>query len=133
MRFKLIACKSLSRELSYLSALSQHNIDITFLRQGYHEAPSVLTEHLQAEIDAVESGSDPHTNQYTSHTDSSSPQKLPDFDAILLGYGMCSNGIVGLHSRSHTLVVPRAHDCMTLLLGSRERYLQYFKELPEYQ
>jgi len=28
------------------------------------------------------------------------------------------------------LIVPRAHDCITLFLGSKERYLQYFNEHP---
>lgn len=34
MRLKLIACKALSRELSYLSALTDNNIDTTFIRQA---------------------------------------------------------------------------------------------------
>ena len=40
---------------------------------------------------------------------------------------MCNNGIVGLTGRDKRLVVPRAHDCITLFLGSRERYLDYFQ------
>ena len=49
MRLKLIACKALSRELSYLSALTDNNIDTTFIRQGYHNAPDVLRRNLQQE------------------------------------------------------------------------------------
>lgn len=130
MRLKLIACKSMFRELSYLSATCENSLDVTYIRQGYHEAPDFLRKKLQEEIDAVESGRDAHTNQFTPPQEPDSPQNLPDFDAILLGYGLCSNGIVGLHSSSHTLVVPRGHDCMTMLLGSRERYLHYFNALP---
>lgn len=63
MRLKLLACKALSRELSYLSSLSDNNIDVTFIRQGYHSAPDVLRRTLQEEIDAVESGRDSHTNE----------------------------------------------------------------------
>ncbi len=47
------------------------------------------------------------------------------YDAILLGYGLCSNGIVGL-TGTIPVVVARGHDCITLLLGSRKRYRDYF-------
>ena len=53
-----------------------------------------------------------------------SGQQRP-YDAILLGYGLCSNGIVGLSAKI-PIVVPRGHDCITLLLGSKEKYRQYF-------
>jgi len=130
MRLKLIACKALCRELSWLSALSENNIDITYVRQGYHNAPEVLRRNLQQEIDSVESGKDPHTNDLGGNGDGVTPLNKADFDAILIGYGLCSNGIVGLHSRSHTLVIPRGHDCITFFLGSKERYMEYFRGLP---
>ena len=47
----------------------------------------------------------------------------------MLGYGLCNNGIVGLKSKL-PLVVPRAHDCITLLMGSKEKYLDYFEKNP---
>ena len=49
---------------------------------------------------------------------------------MLLGYALCSNGLVGLTARHVPLVVPRAHDCITLFLGSKERYLDYFQKHP---
>ena len=48
------------------------------------------------------------------------------YDALLLGYALCSGGIAGLSTKKIPLVVPRAHDCITLFLGSRERYQEYF-------
>ena len=130
MRLKLIACKALCREISYLSSLSQNNIDITFVRQGYHNAPDVLRRNLQQEIDSVESGRDSHTNELGGNGDNISPLNSEDFDAILIGYGLCSNGIVGIHSQKHTLVIPRGHDCITFFLGSKERYMEYFHTFP---
>jgi hypothetical protein len=47
------------------------------------------------------------------------------YDAILLGYGLCNNGITTLHARI-PIVVPRAHDCITLFMGSRQSYRTYF-------
>lgn len=48
------------------------------------------------------------------------------YDGILLGYALCNNGLVGLRARTKPLIVPRAHDCITLFLGSAARYLEYF-------
>src|ERR1017187_10868052 len=42
----------------------------------------------------------------------------------------CGNGLDGLTARHTRLVLPRAHDCIALLMGSRERYQQYFEENP---
>ena len=126
MRLKLIACKAVARELGYLCAKSQNNIDITYLRQGNHRAPDVLRRVLQEEIDLVESGKDYHTNE----TRGDSPYMKDDFDAILIGYGLCSNGIVGISSSRYKLVIPKAHDCITFLLGSKEKYSQYFSDMP---
>lgn len=130
MRLKLIACKALSRELCYLSALTDNNIDTTFIRQGYHNAPDVLRRNLQQEIDLVDSGNDPHTNALGGNSDSPIPYSKVDFDAILIGYGLCSNGVVGISSKKHRLVIPRGHDCITFFLGSKERYMQLFHEIP---
>lgn len=49
-----------------------------------------------------------------------------DFDAIILGYGLCSNGIIGLSSKKYTIVVPKTDDCIGLLLGSYKKYREHF-------
>ena len=89
MRLKLIACKSLSRELCYLSSLSQNNIDLTFVRQGYHNAPDVLRKNLQQEIDAVESGEDAHTNELGGNKETVTALNREDFEDILIFYVLC--------------------------------------------
>lgn len=118
MRLKLIACKVLCREISRICADSENFIDVTYLRQGYHNEPAKLREVLQREIDRVDSGDDTHTCAVNER----------DFDALLLGYGLCSNGTVGVSSRKYPIVMPRAHDCITLLLGSAAKYRQIFDE-----
>lgn len=75
--------------------------------QGLHDTPDVLRREVQKELDKT---ADPPGKPY---------------DAILLGYCLCSNGITGLHSNI-PVVVARGHDCMTLLLGSRHTYQNYF-------
>jgi len=50
-----------------------------------------------------------------------------EYDAILLGYARCSDGTVGLEARSIPVVIPRAHDCITLFFGSRIAHLRQFE------
>lgn len=107
MKLKVIACKVLMRELYWLAAQSPNIVDISWKKQALHNTPDLLRDEVQASIDAVEAEQD-------------------GYDAILLGYGLCSNGIVGLRSRKTPLVIPRGHDCITFLLGSKERYRDLF-------
>ncbi len=117
MRLKVIGCKVLSRELGLISAFSESQLDITTLKQGLHNDPERLRKSLQNEIDLIDEGNDIHScDTYYEE----------DFDAILLAYGLCCNGIAGLSSKRFPLIIPKAHDCITLLLGSKERYQHYF-------
>lgn len=113
MRYKLIGCKVFMRELYQLCAQSENIVEIVWMKEALHLTPSKLRAALQRTIDRIEEeAQDPDNNPC---------------DAILLGYGLCSMGIVGLHTRHIPLVIPRAHDCITLLLGGRERYQQLFE------
>ncbi len=119
MRLKVIACDVLNREISYLSSLSNCYVDVTFLHQGLHCTPDKLKIMLQKEIDIANNGF-PY-NHF---------ELYPEYDYIVLGYGLCSNGIIGLSSKKLSLVVPRAHDCITLLLGSKSKYDELFSLNP---
>lgn len=115
LRLKVIACDVLNREISYLASQSDCFVDVTFLHQGLHCAPEKLNEKLQKEIDIVNEGF-PY-NHFGNR---------PDYDYIIVGYGLCSNGIVGISSRKIPLIVPKGHDCITMLLGSKDHYQNYF-------
>ncbi len=110
MIFKLIACEILFRELSFLVAKSPHRIDVEFLPKGLH--------------DLGRKGMFTQLNEGLSQIDES------QYDAVLLGYALCSGGVVGLTARSIPVVLPRAHDCITLFLGDRKRYMDYFETHP---
>lgn len=108
-RFKVIACEILFRELCYCAARARHRVDFTFLPKALHDiGAGPMSERLQQAVDAVDPGT---------------------YDAILLAYGLCNNGICKLRSPL-PLVAPRAHDCITLLLGSRDRYQEIFSRHP---
>ncbi len=119
LKLKIIACDVLNREISYLASQSKQYVDVTFLNQGLHNTPDMLRERVQSEINKA--NEEFPYNYYNT---------CPNYDYIILGYGLCSNGIAGLTSKKIPLVVPKAHDCITFLLGSKEKYKSYFDKNP---
>jgi hypothetical protein len=109
MYLKVLACEIAIRELQYAAARSANLIDLEFLTQGHHDNPGAGRVELQKRIDAVPAWK---------------------YDAIVLGYGLCSSILAGLHCDHTKMLVPRAHDCITLFLGSKMRYQQCFSERP---
>lgn len=104
MKLKLISCEVLYREMCDAVARSPHQVDVEFLTKGLHDLGGAkMRSQLQARVDATQG-----------------------YDAVLMGYALCGNGVAGLTARAVPLIIPRAHDCIALLLGSRERYQQYF-------
>ncbi len=110
MRLKLISCEIFYREFLATVARSPHTVDVEFLPKGLHD---VGTEKMRGEIQSA-----------VDRVDAAC------YEAVLLGYGLCNNGVAGLIARQIPLVVPRAHDCITLFLGSSKRYLEYFDSHP---
>ncbi|MCL5283572.1 MAG: DUF1638 domain-containing protein [Armatimonadetes bacterium] len=109
LMLKVIACEVATREICAVVAASRNTICLEFLSQAHHERPMNGAAEIQQRIDAT------------------SPNH---FDAILLGYGLCNRLLDGVTARDTKLVVPRAHDCLTFLIGSRERYLDHFMKRP---
>jgi len=110
MRYKLIGCDVLYRELCLAVARSPHQVDVEFLPKGLHDLGGpAMSKRMQEVVDAVDGAV---------------------YDAVLFGYGLCGNGLAGVRARSIPLVLPRAHDCITLFLGDRQRYLEYFNSHP---
>ncbi|MBU0609949.1 MAG: DUF1638 domain-containing protein, partial [Armatimonadetes bacterium] len=110
MILKVIACGVLEPELKHLAAQSPHDVVVELLEAGLHDRPDLLREQTQAAIERTEAEG--------------------GFDAVALGYGLCGRGVSGLIARSIPVVIPRAHDCMTLFLGSRAAYRKQFAAEP---
>ena len=101
-----LACKVLESLLD--EAIPEDLADqVSFLDAGLHEVPKRLNTTLQAAIDEVQTPS-----------------------LIVLGYGLCGNGLHGLRSGRHTLLIPRVDDCIAMLLGSYEAYRREFASVP---
>lgn len=109
MFLKVIACEIALREICFLAAQTPHLVDLEFLPQGYHDNPVHGRGRVQERVNAVPEGK---------------------YDAVLLGYGLCGNILSGLKAAHTRLVVPRAHDCITFFLGSKERYQQQLEQRP---
>ncbi len=55
---------------------------------------------------------------------------IPQSSLVLLGYGLCGNGLHGIHARNNVLLIPRVDDCIAILLGSYEAYRNQFDSTP---
>jgi len=99
-RLAVIACPSLKPELAMLAGECANEIGLSTLEMALHQrsAPA-LNKALQQAIDDTGSA-----------------------DAILIAYGLCNRGVVGLVARAVPVVIPRAYDCIGILLGSGQRY-----------
>lgn len=96
-RTKVIACATVIEEmLPHMPPGMEYQV----LDFGLHVNPVALKQTLQEAIDA----------------------SAPPFETIILGYGLCSQAVVGLKANNCTLIVPRVDDCIGLFLGSAEAY-----------
>ena len=110
-KLKFIGCEIIYREACRLAATSRDRVDVEFLRKGLHDLETAdMKAAIQERIDAV----DP----------------ADGYEAILLGYARCNDGVVGLQARQIPLVIPRAHDCITFFFGSRGAYKEHFDACP---
>ncbi len=101
----VIACATVIEEmLPHLPPDANYQV----LDFGLHVNPDALRSTLQEAINAV-SGT---------------------VDRIILGYGLCSQAVVGLRANDCALVVPKVDDCIAIFLGSGEAYREQARTAP---
>lgn len=110
-RLALIVCRVLEAEVNQLLPAMRHVVRTQFLDVGLHDRPDFLRAGLVAALARAEDD--------------------PQVEAVALVYGVCGMGTIGLTPRRCTLVLPRAHDCLTLFLGSKERYADIMRRSPD--
>ena len=86
---------------------ANNNVTTIFLDYGLHSIPKQLKQTLQKQIDSIYEPS-----------------------LIVIGYGLCGNGLHEIQSGKHTLVIPKADDCIAIFMGSRQRYMDQFNASP---
>jgi len=79
-------------------AVSVPGVQFKFLEYALHRTPTKMPTLIQEKIHQADD----------------------KIDYIVLGYGLCGNGILGVKAGKQPLVIPKAHDCIGLFLGSSE-------------
>ena len=104
----VLSCEVLRDMLTrHLAQAQIEPVQITFMDYGLHRVPGKMAATLQEILDGIEEPS-----------------------LIMLGYGLCGNGLKGLRAGKHILLVPRVDDCIALLLGSHRDYIHEFEAVP---
>ena len=104
-RYKIIACRTVIEEMRPLMSFP---VECLSLDSGLHLDPEKMREALQGVIDEI----------------------TMEADYIILAYGLCSLGVIGLKASHSTLVIPRLDDCIAIFLGSRDAYENILDEEP---
>jgi len=93
----VLACRVFQPELASLEVSEDR---VRYLDQGLHRYPDQLRLELADALAELE--------------------RDPAVDRVILAYGFCGGGMQGLTSSRVNLVLPLAHDCVPLLLGSAQ-------------
>ena len=106
----VIGCAVLGVDIIHAARQLGLAVDFKFLEAGLHERPDVLKQKLQETIDAVSAAG--------------------EAGRIVIGYGVCGRGTIGIQSRDIPLFIPKVHDCIAMFLGGSEAYRREFKKFP---
>jgi hypothetical protein len=104
-KIAVLACSVFEHELALHARGAKHIVKVRQFEMGLHDHPNRLRSMLQENVDDLD--------------------KRSDIDAVVFCYGLCGLGTVGLAPLRHRLVFPRAHDCITVFMGSKEAYAEH--------
>ena len=109
MKIKIISCQIFE---IYINELLNHytptyEFDIEYFEIDQHNTPKKFNKILQARIN-----------------------EITGYDLIVLIYGICGNSTSYIKAKNIPLVIPRVHDCATILLGNKDRYKEVFGHRP---
>ena len=110
MLIKFICCDVFTRTACEFVSKSPHIVDIEFVPMLTHDEPEKLNMLIKEKI---------------GKSINESGRK---YDAVILGFGLCGNSVVGL-SCPVPMIIPRAHDCCTIHLGGKERFIETFGDI----
>ena len=99
---KIISCRLFE---TYIKDMLDENYDVVYLDVQLHNSPKKLRRLLQEEIDQTQG-----------------------YDKILLLYGLCGNVLLDIHANDIPIYVLKVHDCLSILLGGHQRFLDEFED-----
>jgi len=106
----VVACAVLAVDLKHIAERLGMEVEFRFLEAGLHDRPNLLREKLQAAVDAIIAKG--------------------DGERIVIGYGICGRGSVGVSAGDIPMAIPRVHDCIALFLGGDAAYRREFRKVP---
>jgi hypothetical protein len=101
----VVACETIRDELEHALADTGGDVQVRWIESGLHNFPDLLRARLQETLDSLEG-----------------------CDRVLMAFGRCGNAFDDLRSGDFELILPDAGDCISLLLGSDRRRLDYAAE-----
>lgn len=104
----VVACRVLEHEIDFLQNQHGLGLETRWLESSLHDRPQSLKEQLEQTLAEVVA------------------------DRVILTYGQCGGGTLGLKVNFEELILPRVDDCITLLLGSSQRRQEMNRELAAY-
>ncbi len=110
-KFAMIACRVFEEEINLHIPQGAPIGPVEYFELGLHDRPKTMRSTLQAAVDSFNSDD--------------------SLTAVLLVYGLCGRGTAGLRAGRHPLVIPRAHDCMTVFMGSAKTYIKHQAAHPD--
>lgn len=108
--YGLLACDVFADELAALGGNPPPWRGFTSLEMGLHDHPERLRREVQAAIERLE--------------------ETPGLEYVVLAYGLCGNGLLGVRAGRLPLVLPRAHDCIAILLGGQAEREHLMRDMP---
>tara|TARA_B110000037_G_scaffold57095_1_gene69639 strand:- start:552 stop:1274 length:723 start_codon:yes stop_codon:yes gene_type:complete len=109
-KYSVLACDVFEEELESLGGSNPPWNSIHYLEMGLHDQPDLLRKSISLALQKLEKDSAIQT--------------------IVLAYGLCGTGLVGISAGRCQLTIPRAHDCVSILLGSAKRHEQVLQVNP---
>lgn len=106
----IICCRTLEKELEKALSETSCTYSCIWINSGLHNVPEKLTKELQKKLDELDDS----------------------VKRVILAFGYCGNSVKGLKTGNFELILPRAEDCITLILGSTDKRQQIMKESASY-
>lgn len=97
----VVSCDVFRHEIELLVSEMEHPPATYFMEMGLHENPDKLRTTVQEFIREQEAERD---GKFT----------------VLLAYGLCGQGLSEITTTKATLVLPKVHDCIPILLGVKQ-------------
>ncbi len=109
MRTTMIVCETLRDEFLFLYKDIGLKANVKWIESGLHNYTQKLHDRLQEAVDGI-----------------------TDCDRVILVFGRCGDSVLNLKNGNFEMIIPKADDCISLLMGSDERRRDYSKEHAAY-